>query len=67
MGLRSMLGFLNNIGPTEWIIIGLIVVILFGGAIARKLGKASGETYKEIKNIKKSFKEAVSDDSEKSA
>ncbi len=60
-----MFGFLKNIGPTELIILALIVVVFFGAKIATKLGKASGETYKEIKNIKKTFTEAVGDDSDK--
>ncbi len=57
-----MLNFIKNIGPTEWIIIALIVVIFFGAKIARSLGKASGETFKEIKKIKKNFTEAIEDD-----
>lgn len=59
------MNFLNNIGPTEIIVVALIVVIFFGAAIARRLGKASGETYRELKNVKKSFTDAVSDDSDK--
>ena len=60
-----MLNFIKNIGPTEWIIIALVVVIFFGGAIARRLGKASGETVKELKSVKKTFTEAVNDESDK--
>ncbi len=54
-----MFDFLRNISPTEWIVVGLIVVILFGGKIAKMLGRTSGETFREIKNIKKSFSEAL--------
>ena len=61
-----MFNFIRNIGPTELIVIALIVIILFGGKIATKLGKASGETFKEIKKVKKTFTEAVEDDSDKS-
>ena len=57
-----MFNFLKNISPTEIIIIGLIVVVLFGGKFATKLGKLGGESFKEIKNIKKNFNEAVDDD-----
>lgn len=60
-----MFNFIKNIGPTEWIIIALIVVIFFGGKIATRLGKASGETFREIKKVKKTFTEAVSDDEKK--
>ncbi len=60
-----MFGFLKNIGPTELIIVALIVVIFFGAKIAAKLGKAGGETFREIKNVKKSFTEAVGDDEDK--
>ncbi len=62
-----MLNFFKNISPTEWIIIALIIVVVFGAKIATRLGKASGETLKEIKNIKKSITEAVEDDNEISA
>lgn len=54
-----MLGFLKNIGPTELILIAVIVIFLFGGKIATKIGKASGETFREIKKVKKSFEEAT--------
>jgi len=62
-----MLGFLKNIGPTEWIVITLIVVILFGAKIATKLGRASGETLREIKKAKKSFIDAVVDSDSKTS
>lgn len=61
-----MLSFIKNIGPTEWIIIALIIVIFFGAKIAQRLGKASGETYRELKNVKKTFTDAVEDKDEKS-
>lgn len=57
-----MLNFFKNISPTEWVVIALIVVIFFGGKIATRLGRASGETLKEIKKIKKNFTEAIEDD-----
>lgn len=61
-----MLNFIKNIGPTEWIVIALIIVILFGAKIATRLGKASGETLREIKKVKKTFTDAVEDDGDKS-
>lgn len=57
-----ILNFIKNIGPTEWVVIAVIFVIIFGGKIAAKLGRTSGETLREIKNIKKSFNEAISED-----
>ena len=55
-----MLQFLRNIGPMEWALIALILIILFGGKLVKTLGKTTGETFKEIKNIKKSFDEGIS-------
>ena len=57
-----ILNFFKNIGPTEWILIAVILLIIFGGKAATKIGKTSGQTLKEIKNIKKSFNEAINDD-----
>lgn len=62
-----MFNFIKNIGPTELIIIGVILIVLFGSKIVSKIGRTSGETYKEIKNIKKEFTEAVKDDKETSS
>lgn len=59
-----MLNFIKNIGPTELIIIAIILVILFGSKVVAKLGRTSGETFREIKNIKKEFTEAIQDDKE---
>jgi len=50
-----MLNFIKNIGPTEWIVLLLIVVIFFGAKIAIGLGKTSGEIVKEVKKIKNEF------------
>lgn len=61
-----MFNFIKNIGTTEWIVIGLLIVIFFGGKIATRLGRASGETFREIKKIKKNFTEAVEDNVEPS-
>lgn len=44
------------------VIIVLIVVLFFGGRAVTGLGKTSGETFREIKNIKKNFTEAIKDD-----
>ena len=57
-----MFNFIKNIGPTELLIIALIVVVFFGSKIATRLGKTSGETLREIRKIKKNFTEALEDE-----
>jgi len=54
-----MFNFLNNIGPTELIIVGLVLIIFFGSKKMAELGKAGGETVKEIKKIKKDYSGAL--------
>ena len=58
-----MFDFIKNISLTEWAIVILILVVLFGGkAIARGIARKSGETVKEAKKIKKEFTDATEDD-----
>lgn len=57
-----MLNFIKNITPTEFTIIALIIVILFGSKVAINLGKTSGETLKQIKKVKKSITDSIEDD-----
>lgn len=57
-----MFNFLRNISPTELIIIVIILIVLFGARIIVGMAKASGETFKEIKKVKKVFTEALKDD-----
>ena len=57
-----MLNFMKNISSTELIIIALIFIVLFGSKAVTKLGRTGGETFKEMKKIKKSFTEAIEDD-----
>jgi len=54
-----MLNFLKNIGPTELIIIGVILVVFFGANRIAGLGKTGGETVKEVKKIKKELASTV--------
>lgn len=44
---------LQSIGGTEWIIIGLIVVLLFGGKKIPELFKGLGEAAREFKKTAK--------------
>lgn len=57
-----MFNFIKNISPLELILIGLILIAIFGAGLVTRLGKTGGETFKEIKKIKKTFKEAVEDE-----
>ena len=54
-----MFNFLNNIGPTELIILVIILIVFFGGKAITSLAKTSGETVKEIKKIKREFTSAL--------
>lgn len=51
----------QNLGPTELIIIGGILVVFFGARKIAEFGKSAGEATKEIKKIKKEFTGAVED------
>lgn len=57
-----MINFVKNLSPLEIGIIALIFLVLFGRKAFVSLGRTSGETLKEIKDIKKNFTEAVSDE-----
>lgn len=61
-----MFDFIKNISSTELIIIVLILIVLFGGKAIVGLGRTSGETVKELKNIKKEFHKALEDDDKSS-
>ena len=50
-----MFDFIKNIGPTELIIIALILIVIFGSKVMIGLAKTGGETVKEVKKIKKEF------------
>jgi TatA/E family protein of Tat protein translocase len=56
-----MFNFIKNIGTTEMILIAVILVLVFGPKLVKSLGRTSGETFKEVKKIKKEFTEAVKD------
>lgn len=56
-----MLDILRNIGPSELIIILLILVVIFGTKNISHIAKRSGETYKEVKKIKKEIIEVTED------
>jgi len=57
-----MFEFIKNIGPTELIIIVLILIVFFGGRAITRLARTSGETVKELKKAKKEFTAALDED-----
>lgn len=57
-----MFDILKNIGPTELIVILLILVVIFGTKNISDLAKRGGETYKEVKKIKKEIIEVTEGD-----
>lgn len=59
-----MLEFFKNLSPTEAVAIALILIVFFGAKTVKNLGKVSGETMREVKKFKKSFTDAVEDDSD---
>lgn len=53
--------FFPNLGSTEWIIIGLVLLVLFGSKKLTELARGLGESGKEIKKAKKEFQTAFED------
>jgi len=65
-----MFDFIKNIGPTELIVVLLILIVFFGGKAITRLARTGGETIKEVKKVKKEFTAALElddDDNEKSS
>ena len=60
-----MFDMIKNIGPTELIIIVLILIVFFGGRAIVGLARTSGETVKEIKKAKKEFTTALENNDDK--
>ncbi len=58
--------FLGNIGPTEWIIIAVLLVFMFGGKkipeLARGLGRGIREFKDASKEVKKEIEDGIKDD-----
>lgn len=57
-----MLSILKNIGPSELIIIGLVLVVLFGGSRIKDLARGLGESSKELKKVKKEIEDTATED-----
>ncbi|HJZ06044.1 MAG: hypothetical protein A3B47_03595 [Candidatus Levybacteria bacterium RIFCSPLOWO2_01_FULL_39_24] len=60
-----MFNFIKNIGTTEIILIAIILLVIFGPRLIKMLGRTSGQTLKEVKNIKKEFTKAIEVDDNK--
>ena len=56
-----MIQFFKNIGPTELIIIGIVLVVLFGGKRLSSFARGFGESGRELKKVKKEMNEAYDD------
>jgi TatA/E family protein of Tat protein translocase len=54
-----MFGFIKNIGPTEIIVIAVILILLFGSRIVISLGRSAGQTFKEVKKVKNELSDAI--------
>jgi sec-independent protein translocase protein TatA len=61
-----MLNFIKNISPTEIIILAVILILLFGGKAFISIARTAGESFKEIKKVKKNINEVVGTDDKKS-
>ncbi|MBI3290039.1 twin-arginine translocase TatA/TatE family subunit [Candidatus Microgenomates bacterium] len=56
--------FLSNIGTTELLIIAVVILVLFGGKKLSDLARGLGQSSKEIKKVKKEFKDALMEEKE---
>ncbi|MBU0572700.1 twin-arginine translocase TatA/TatE family subunit [Patescibacteria group bacterium] len=53
---------LNNVGPAEMIIIGIVALFLFGNKKLSELARGLGESTKEFKKIKKDIGKEIDTD-----
>jgi len=51
----------GGISPTEIIVIGLVLVVLFGGKKLTEMAGTLGKTTKELKKIKEEYKNVLSE------
>ena len=54
--IEAMLNFFKNIGPSELIIVAVVIILLFGSKILVNLSRRMGESVKEIKKVKQDLK-----------
>lgn len=55
-----MFDFVKNIGLPEIIIIGVLLMVFFGGKKVKELARGMGESSKELKKVKQEFEGAIS-------
>ena len=53
--------FIGDIGTGEWVVIGIVVILLFGGKKLNELARGLGESGKELKRVKHEFSGAIQD------
>lgn len=53
------MNFIKNLGPTELIVIGIVLLLIFGKKRMSDVAKGLGESGRELKNVKKEFDEAI--------
>ena len=59
--------FLGNIGTGELVIIGLVLLVLFGGWKITELARGLGQSVKELRRAKKEFDKFLAGDDIKEA
>lgn len=62
--ISGYMPFLSNIGTTELLIIAVVILVLFGGKKLSDLARGLGQSSKEIKKVKKEFKDALMEEKE---
>jgi sec-independent protein translocase protein TatA len=60
MELTAILLFLNGLGGGELLLIGLVILLLFGGKKLPELMKGLGKGMKEFKDAQKDIQEQIS-------
>ena len=52
------------LGPTEWILLALIVIVLFGGKKIPELARGLGKGIREFKSAKNQIKDEIENNSD---
>jgi len=52
---------MKNLGLTEIIIIGIVLIVFFGGKRAKSIAKTAGESTRELKKVKKEFGDGMTE------
>lgn len=54
--IKLVFDFIKNIGPTELIIVAIVVFLLFGSRMLVNLSRKLGESAKDLKKVKQELK-----------